>query len=636
MKTRLISLLSGIFCSVSILTAQVPSAQLKIKENSGFLGMGGPRIVKVELSNQKILQPLNSDNVNSGDYFYFLISPAGDWQIKPDFVKEELSKIYILQNGNKIPLAWKGDLTAEGNGSILFGFTKTVKLNLPFSFQYPTDEAINQADLKVPLELWPGYATIISLAKDAEAAASLLQFRSSIGLYEQILGDTSLQIFPQYNEIKKKRTQCFDGFYNQTYLSFQSASASQIDIRSRISLISDFRPAIKFIIDSLPRAEWAISPLDTAIAPIIFKSRNSLAAITNFRDSLQHILDDQVVQWIIDGSASGKNGFLYSYIIETFASAYSSLNYADTIVTELKVKIPEEYQGRLKKFELVESYETFIRISNERYQMHLPIFPVNFLPNLRKDTASFSLPYYSMLKAVNDFYYGNYPSAKKEILNIFRTCYDLETNSRFDLMRVAIENRRQNISPEVMKLLDEAEQFERARDIQNAQDKYRQATLIAPNFAYGFFALGKFYGRTGDPIRANYSFQRASQIDTLYLSAFRESYSIFLKQSNFKEIINVLSTALSKGNDYWEINYNLGVAFLGEAEPARAIQSFERALALSPKSYKTNIQLGLAHQNVKNYQKAREFFNNAIGLDPTRQEAVDYLTKLNELQRAGK
>jgi len=187
-----------------------------------------------------------------------------------------------------------------------------------------------------------------------------------------------------------------------------------------------------------------------------------------------------------------------------------------------------------------------------------------------------------------------------------------------------------------MKMFDEAEQLERSKDIQNAQDKYRQITLIAPNFAYGFFMLGKFYNRTGDPIRANYSYQRAFQIDTLYLSAYRESCNLYMRQSNFKEIINVLTTALSKGNDFWEINYNLGIAFAGDADPARAIQSFERALALNPKSYKTNIQIGLAHQNIKNYQKAREYFNNAIGLDPTKQEAVDFLTKLNELQRTGK
>jgi tetratricopeptide (TPR) repeat protein len=109
-----------------------------------------------------------------------------------------------------------------------------------------------------------------------------------------------------------------------------------------------------------------------------------------------------------------------------------------------------------------------------------------------------------------------------------------------------------------------------------------------------------------------------------------------MRQSNFKEIINVLTTALARGNDFWVINCNLGVAFSGDADPARAIQSFEHALFLNPKSYRVNIQIGLAHQNVKNYQKAREYFNNAIGLDPTKQEAVDFLLKLNELQKTGK
>jgi tetratricopeptide (TPR) repeat protein len=237
---------------------------------------------------------------------------------------------------------------------------------------------------------------------------------------------------------------------------------------------------------------------------------------------------------------------------------------------------------------------------------------------------------------VNDYYYGNLTSAKQEIMQIFRSCYDPEIIGRFDQLRVIITNREQHISTDIMKTLDEAVQLEKAKDIQNAEDKYRQIALIAPNFAYGFFTAGKFYNRKGDPIRANYSFQRAYQIDTMYLSAYRECCNLYMRQSNYKEIINVLTTALARGNDFWEINYKLGIAFAGDADPARAIQSFEHALALNPRSYQTNIQIGLAHQNVKNYQKAREYFNNAIGLDPTKQEAVDFLTKLNELQRTGK
>jgi tetratricopeptide (TPR) repeat protein len=637
MNIRFLSLLSGILCVATILNAQTPSVQLKIKEKSGFLGMGGPRTLKIELSNQNRQQPLTSDSVNSGEYFYFLVTPLEDWQLDEDFAKEELSKISINQDGNKISIAWKSDLIKGGNNAMLLGFSKTFKFNLPFSFQYPVDEVMNQAEYAVPQELWPGFTTITSLTKQAEIATAAKQFKSAIGFYEQILENKNLQIFSQYEKSKKKRTQCFDSFHNETSLSFQAAATNaQIDLNSRIAFMDGFKPNFKMILDSLPRAEWNIGSLDSAIAPILDRCRNSLSHLTSIRDSLQHVLDDQNVRWIIEGSATGKNGYLYVYMIQTLASAFSSLNFADTLAPELRVKISEEYQARLAKYDITLSYETFIRICNERYQTHLPMFPIDFLPNLKKDSVSFSLPYYSMLKAVNDYYYGNFASAKNEIIQIFRTCYEQEINSRFDMMRVIIANREQHISSEVMKMFDEAEQLEKAKDIQNAQDKYRQVTLIAPNFAYGFFVLGKFYNRTGDPIRANYSYQRAYQLDSLYLSAYRESYSIFLKQSNFKEIINVYSIALSKGNNYWEINYTLGVAFLGEADPARAIQSFERSLALNPKSYRTNIQIGFAHQNVKNYQKAREYFNNAIGLDPTRQEAVDYLTKLNELQRTGK
>lgn len=634
MNTRFLLLLSGLLYIASILNAQTPSVQLKIREK-GFLR--GERIVQIELSNQNRQAPLTSENVNGGQYYYFLITPAGDWQLDADFVKEYLSKVNIYQNEKKEGIAWNGELISGGNNSILLGFPKTIKLNQLFLLQCPIDDAISQVEFKVSQDFWPGFTIVNDLAKQAETAAAAKHFRIAIGSYEQVLSNVDYKIFTQYDEFKSKRTLCFSDYYNETSTLFQSAAANtQMDLKSRIALVGGFKPTFKYILDSLPRAEWNIGSLDTAVVPILDRCRISLIQANNLQDSLQHVLDDQNVRWIIEGSATSKNGYRYVNMIETLASALSSLNFADTVLTELKVRIPEEYQARLTKYNDTESYETFIRICNERWLLHLPIFPIDFLPNLKKDTVSFSQPYYSMLKTVNDYYYGNFTSAKDGIVQIFRKCYDPEIIGRFDMLRVIISNREQHISPEVMKMLSEAEQLESAKDIQNAKDKYQQIALIAPNFAYGFFLQGKFYNRTGDPIRANYAFQRAYQIDTLYLSAYRESCNLFMRQSNFKEIINVLMTALSKGNDFWEINYKLGVAFAGDADPARAIQSFERALALNPRSYQTNIQIGLAHQNVKNYQKAREYFNNAIGLDPTKQEAVDFLTKLNELQRSGR
>ena len=302
------------------------------------------------------------------------------------------------------------------------------------------------------------------------------------------------------------------------------------------------------------------------------KSLTEFNRLVHVRDSLQHLLDNQNIQWINEGSSTGKSGFLYQYMIETLAYAFSSLPFEDTTATELKVRISDDLNNRLIKNNIRDSYTTFLRICSERFQAHMPIFPVEFLPNLKKDTMQTTLPYYSMLKAVNDFFYGNYPSALDEIRKIFRSCYEQELNNRFDMMRIIIANRQQHISDDIYKMMQEAAQLEAKNDAAGAAERYRQTTLIAPNFAYGFFVFGKFYNRSGDFNRAVYYFQRAYLIDTLYLSAYRECFNSYLKQGNYKPMIDVLTTALSKGNDYWEINYNLGTAYLGDGDIAHAIQ----------------------------------------------------------------
>ena len=75
--------------------AQVPSVQLKVKDKSGLFGMGGPRIVQIELSNQLHQLPVTGDNVNSDQYYYFYVAPAEDWVLDADFAESELSKVSV-------------------------------------------------------------------------------------------------------------------------------------------------------------------------------------------------------------------------------------------------------------------------------------------------------------------------------------------------------------------------------------------------------------------------------------------------------------------------------------------------------------------------------------------------------------
>jgi tetratricopeptide (TPR) repeat protein len=618
--------------------AQVPSVQLKIKEKSGFLGMGGARIVELQLSNQARHKPLDSDNVNSGQFIYFVCMPVGDWKIDPDFVKEDLSRMNISQGDQKIPIGYKSDLVTEGEAaSILLGFPKTFKVDQPFFFQILVGEALSQVEVKVPMEYWPGFSKITDLFAGAEKAFTAKQYRDAISTYNTILSNSAYQIFPQQAESRNKRTKAFDFFLGDNLSSFQSLKDNaQVDLKEKIAKVESYRPIFMYVLDSLPQIQLNISSSDSGISPLVERAKVATLQIGIVKDSLQKVLDDRNVRWILEGSATGKNGIQYQYMIETLAYAYSSLNFADTNASKLNVKLPFDIQARLEKNKLVESYDTFLRESNERYQAHLSIFPPEFLPNLHKDTTTFPLPFYSMLRAVADYFSGNLGGCNEEIFKIFRTSYESELTTRFDNMRVMIDRRLNRVPIEVVKLIDEGEELEAKKDQQGAGDKFRQATIIAPNFAYAVYALGKFYVRSGDPVRATTFFQKAYQLDTLYLSAYRESYSLYRKQGNYKPMIEVLTLALSHGNDYWETNSALGQAFMGDGDPARAIERYRRALELNPRSYQTNIQLGQAYQTVKDYQKAREYFNRAIEIDMVRTEAVEALNRLNELQRTAR
>ncbi|HLF19151.1 MAG TPA: tetratricopeptide repeat protein [Bacteroidota bacterium] len=637
-KTVLSALGLAFLLSVVSVGQQVPSVQAKIKEKSGFLGLGGPKNVEVQLSNQNRQLPLSSENINSGQYYYFICKPIGDWKIDADAVKDDISKLTIYQNEQKFQIAWKSDILVDGAAtSILLGYPKTVRLNQLFLFQILIGEATNQVEFKIPQEYWSGYSTVTDFYNQAERLAGGKQYRDASGLYERILQNPSLQIFPQYGEAREKRTQAFDSYLAGNAAEFHSLTANaQMDLKERIAKVDELKPTFQFVVDSLPKASLNVSSLDATVSPILSKARDLLFRATTIRDSLQRTLDDKNIRWIIEGSSTGKNGYLFVYMVEAIGWALSSLDFADTGIVSLKVRLPADQQARLTKFSLNESFETFIRVCNERFQTKLPMLPIEFLPTVRKDTAAFSLPFYSILKAVNDYFYGNYNPAQNEVFKVFRTCYESEISARLDFMRTVIEIRLGRAPAEVLKLVAEAEEAAGKNDHQGAKDKFEQARIIAPNFGYPLFALGRYFVRMSDPIRAINSFTRAFQVDSLYMSAYRECYNLYRRQGIFKSCVDVLTLAIQKGNDYWETNYNIGIAYQGDGDYARSIQAFEHALGISPRNYETNIQLGLAYQNMKNYPRARDYFNKALEIDTQRQEAVDYLQKLNELQRAGK
>ncbi|HTP13397.1 MAG TPA: tetratricopeptide repeat protein, partial [Bacteroidota bacterium] len=310
--------------------------------------------------------------------------------------------------------------------------------------------------------------------------------------------------------------------------------------------------------------------------------------------------------------------------------ACASVDFADSTSSGISVTIPPQIRKRLAADTTTESFQTFVRICGERRGMHLALFPVEFLPNLRKDSAFFALPYYSMLKAVSEYYAGNIASCRNEIRSVFRSCFARDLLGRFDSLRLATVWKQTGVSTEALALLHEAQDLERANNPSGAGDKFREAAGLTPGFALASFALGEFYARTADSVRAITSFQQAYQADTLYLTAYLRCSELFAHTGDFRSAIDVLTLALARGNDFWITNFSMGQAFVGSKDPLSAQARFARALELNPRSYETYIAAGKAFQASKDFHKARDYFNRAIEIDALRREAVDALNALNE------
>ncbi len=621
---------------VSVGLSQVPSVQLKVKSSSGFLGLGGARYVELRLSDQYRQALPTSESINAGPYYYFECVSIGGWRFDDDFVKDVLSKITIEQYTVRSAVQYNGGvIEGEDTSSVLLGFARSIEIHEPFLFRLQVDGKQSQAQYAVPVEYWPRYEFVDSLYGGAEHAYEAGEYRAAMPYFTGIVANDSLKIFPQYAKAQQRIMQGFQAYLDATTRSLLSLKdSSQLDPRKRIARIAGFRPRYMYVIDSLAPLRFTLGAEDSSIVALLNQARNGVLRIGSITDSLQNALDEQTVQWILDGSLTGKNRTRFHIIIRALAYAFSSLNFSDSVGAPLVVSLPDSELQVLANNDLTDSYATFVRVCNERHQMHLALFPVDFLPNLKMSAAEFPNPFYSMLQAVSDFFAGNLSSCRDAIYATFHTCDIRGLLERFDKLRVIVNAKLDRVPQNVLRLITEGDTLKSRNEFGEAAEKYRQAVILAPDYAYASYALAELSVATGDTAVGLGLLQKAYRQDSLALSAYLRSYDLLQQRQNYGSMIDVMTTAVTNGNDYWITNYELGEACLRNGTPRRAIIAYQRAAELNPQSYETCIELGHAYQAAKDFLKARESYNKALEIDAMRTEAVDALNKLNEEQNA--
>jgi tetratricopeptide (TPR) repeat protein len=487
--------------------------------------------------------------------------------------------------------------------------------------------------MNVPQEYWTGYSKVTKYLDAGDKALKDQQYKAAVLNFNTILSDQSLAIFPFYSTAKEKRLDAFDKYFTESYGAFSRSIGSDGDLKQKLAATGESITMFQYVVDSLADQSSGVSASDETIVPLMERAKNAFRRSRLMLDSLHQSLDDFNVRWIIAGSSAGRIDFKYKYMIEALAYAFTSVNFADSTAKDLTVVLPEDLSARLKKYNLMESYETFVRIATLRWKKKSVLLPPDFFTNLAKDSLQFPLPYYSVLKATNDFFNSNYAETKKEIFQVMKKSYDHELTGRMDDLRVIIDTREKKIPGEVLAHMKDGQVAEEKGNADGAAEHYKDAMLISEEYAPAAFALGKLYDRIGDSYKANNFFQKAVTSDTIYYSAYRFLYINYFKNSNFKPMIDLLTQALARGNDFYDIHYYLGIAYNGAALYEEAIKQYERALELNSRSIDANIQAGIAYQNMKSYVKARDYYARAIQIDPENQTATENLKRLDELQK---
>jgi predicted negative regulator of RcsB-dependent stress response len=597
------------------------------------LGIGSPRVVTISLSTSTQDTVLTSETVNSQRLSYFVLKPAGGWYPEEEFFTTAVPSLVIQQQEFLFPLEWKGQFSSM-DSTVLLAFSRDLRLNEPFEFSISWEEDTFSAAFEVPPTLWPGYNRLEELTRASHEMRGAGRYRTAIASIDTALSDPELQGFPQLTGLRNGRTALFVLLANVAVARLDSMiENSSASLEDRVSVAASSESDLSFAADSLQARSLGILGEDPATVTLALRLRTQAARAMIVRDSLQQQLDRTRIRWILEKGNHSKNGLLYSHMIEAIAYAFSSIDFFDTTQSQFSFELPPQIEQRLKLEELTDDYQVFLRVCNDRHRLGVPIFPVGFLPSLRKDTAKHVLPLYYMLQGVADYWSGNYGDARTASLTVLRKASDSLIASRFDMVRMATALRLEHYpEPAVESFLAARQQLalgDTLATIGLLSIPKGDTMVIAP----ASLLRGQLQLALGDTAAALGQYASAWQTDGRAVDAYLMSATIHRQQGRLDRAAEVLRLAVDNGNKYWIVYYALGITSLDDNMPSEALRALETARTISARSYETIIALGRAHQATGDLRRARDFYNRAITIDPLRTEAVDFLTKLNKMNR---
>ena len=185
---------------------------------------------------------------------------------------------------------------------------------------------------------------------------------------------------------------------------------------------------------------------------------------------------------------------------------------------------------------------------------------------------------------------------------------------------------------------------ERMEDYQSAINAFKELTRIMPYQPTFYLRLGSLYNRLDNKQQAITAYERAIKIDRDRWRAHDALWQLYVEQydrlyqadqleaaaENLRKAIHSYSELRRPNHKHdsdllAQFHARLGSLYVVLERENEAIEVLEKALETTPDNPDTNYWLGIAYQEIGNFEQAEHYLRRTIALSPEREEAYNAL-----------
>ena len=171
--------------------------------------------------------------------------------------------------------------------------------------------------------------------------------------------------------------------------------------------------------------------------------------------------------------------------------------------------------------------------------------------------------------------------------------------------------------------------------LEEAEDQFREALAIMPDYAYAHYHLGIAQQRQGKEKEAMKSFREAVRIEPDHAKAHLNLGASLYRLGQADRAIGHFELAIRSDPKFLQAHYNLGNLLLAKDDLAGAMSRFQDAVDINPDFAQAHVRLGDLYADQNDPRKALQHYLEAKRIQPNLRGLEQALKKTQEQVDSG-